>query len=41
MSGFANDVIGELAFSAALRGLIIGGSLILLAFVPPRKKANR
>jgi hypothetical protein len=38
---FANSVIGGLAFSAACAGLIIGASLIVLAFVPPRKKANR
>jgi len=37
MSDFANDVIGGLAFSAALGGLIIGGSLILLALVPPER----
>ena len=41
MSDFANNVIGGLAFSAACGGLIIGASLIVLAFVPPRKKANR
>jgi hypothetical protein len=41
MSDFANSVIGGLAFSAACGGLIIGASLIVLAFVPPRKKANR
>jgi hypothetical protein len=40
MSDFANSVIGGLAFSAACAGLIIGASLIVLAFVPPRKKAN-
>ena len=40
MSDFANSVIGGLAFSAACAGLIIGPSLIVLAFVP-RKKANR
>jgi len=38
MSDFANDVIEGLAFSAALGGLIIGGSLILLALVPPERK---
>ena len=40
-SDFANSVIGGLAFSAACGGLIIGALLIVLAFVPPRNKANR
>jgi hypothetical protein len=41
MSDFANSVIGGLAFSAACGGLIIGASLIVLAFVPPGSKGNR
>ena len=41
MSDFASEVIGALAFSAACAGLIIGASLIELAFVPPRNNANR
>ena len=41
MSDFANDVIGWLALRAAFGGLIIGASLIVLAFVPPRNNANR
>jgi hypothetical protein len=41
MSKFANIVIGRLALTAAFEGLIIGASLIVLAFVPPRNKANR
>jgi hypothetical protein len=40
MSDFANSVIGGLAFSAA-GGLIIGASIIVLAFVPPGSKGNR
>jgi hypothetical protein len=34
-------VIEGLAFSAALEDLIIGASLIVLAFVPPGNKVNR
>jgi hypothetical protein len=41
MSDFANGVIGGLAFLAAFGGLIVGASLIVFAFVPPRNKANR
>jgi membrane associated rhomboid family serine protease len=41
MSDFANNVLGGLALSAAFGGLIIGALLIVLAFVPPRNKANR
>jgi hypothetical protein len=41
MSNVVNNVIEGLAFSAVLWSLIIGASLIVLAFVPPGNKGNR